>query len=320
MDSTPTRSIGWSYESLNDIEKSALESMLQHDNEVLPPYIPEDSHMHSLTSTTHTIEWPSFNFNCWSKASFDVFTDWPKSVMNFDSWCFNMETSPSNLTDSPFDIYGAPFCPGNWSIDFSDIDNWPLDHIDGSGTHAFSNEASRDDVAQEAIPCSPYGEPSELGPEMTSCQEEPNKLGKRSAYPLETQSQTQVLPKRRKTRSPAAPRKRIRSSRFNFSVDEVERQSQAYKPVPRRCGKTGQWKDFNGKIMDGKLFRTSESEVAFKIRPNGGYMPVWMYWDKQEGWFRGDDIDGHTMVVDRDTMFAAISEGPGCFVGELVKG
>ncbi|KAK8036338.1 hypothetical protein PG993_008952 [Apiospora rasikravindrae] len=301
MDSTPTKPIDSFYVSLNDNEKSALKSMLRRDDEVLTTYIPADSHMHFPTSATHTIDWSptsngsSFDSNCWSNASFD-FVDWSSEPFDFTGWPKNMETSPSSFIDSPFEFYGLPFCPNNWSIDFSDLN-------DSSSSHTFAKEASGDDVTQEAIP---------------SCQEESNELGKRGAHASETPRQPRGR-KKRKPRSPAAPRKRVRSSKFNFSVEEVERQSQAYKPVPRRCGKPGQWKDLNGKVIDGKQFYTGESKVSFKVRPSGGYMPVWMSWDKQKEQFLGEDIDGHTIAVDRGAMFAAVSEGPGSFVGDLVK-
>ncbi|KAK8035684.1 hypothetical protein PG993_010679 [Apiospora rasikravindrae] len=305
MDSTPTRTIDSFYGSLNDNEKSALESMLRRDDEVLPTYTPEDSHMHFPPSATHTTEWSPtsnespFDPNCWSNASSD-FVDWSSEPFDFTGWPKNMETSPSSFIDSPFEFHGLPFYPNNWSIDFSDLN-------DSSSAHTVLGEASGDDVTQEAVLSSPCGEPSDSGLEMINCQEESNELGKRGRK------------KRRKPRSPAAPRKRVRSSKFNFSVEEVERQSQAYKRVPRRCGKPGQWKDFNGKVIDGKHFHTGESELSFKIRPSSGHMPVWMSWDKQEGQFRGEDIDGHTMAVDRGAMFTAVSEGPGSFVGDFIK-
>ncbi|KAK8097360.1 hypothetical protein PG984_016499 [Apiospora sp. TS-2023a] len=323
MDSTPTKPIDSFYGSLNDNEKSALESMLRRDDEVLPTYIPEDSHMHFTTSATHPIEWSPtrngspFDSNCWSNASSD-FIDWSSEPFDFSSWPTNMETSPSSFIDSPFEFYALPFCPNNWSIDFSDLSDWSLELNDSSSAHTFSNATSGDDVAQEAILSSPCGEQLDSELEMISCQEESNEPGKRGAHTSEIPRQTRRR-KKRKPRSPAAPRKRVRSSKFNFSVEEVERQSQAYKRVPRRCGKPGQWKDFNGKVIDGKHFHTGESEVSFKVRPSGGYMPVWMSWDRQKEQFLGEDIDGHTIAVDRGAMFAAVSEGPGSFVGNLVK-
>ncbi|KAK8115587.1 hypothetical protein PG984_012089 [Apiospora sp. TS-2023a] len=317
MDSTPTKPIDSFYVSLNDNEQSVLESMLRRDDEVLLTYILGDSHMHLPTSATHTIDWSptsngsSFDSNCWSNASSD-FVDWSSEPFDFTGWPKNMETSPSSFIDSPFEFYGLPFCPNNWSIDFSDLN-------DSSSSHTFTNEASGDDVTQEAIPSSPCGEPSDSGLEMISCQEESNEFGKRGAHASETPRRPRGRKKKRKPRPPAAPRKRVRSSKFNFSVEEVERQSQAYKRVPRRCGKPGQWKDFNGKVIDGQQFHTGESKVSFKVRPSGGYMPVWMSWDKQKEQFLGEDIDGHTIAVDRGAMFAAVSEGPGSFVGDLIK-
>ncbi|KAK7920681.1 hypothetical protein PG985_008703 [Apiospora marii] len=317
MDSTPTRTVDSFYGSLNDNEKSALESMLRRDDEVLPTYIPEDSHMHLPTSATHTIEWSptnhgsSFDSNCWSNAS-SAFVDWSSEPFGFTGWPKIMETSPSSFIGSPFEFYGLPFCLNDWSIDFSDLN-------DSSSVHIFLDEASGGDVTQEAILLSPCGEPSDSGLEMINCQEESNELGKRGTHASDTPRQPQGRKKRRKPRSPAAPRKRVRSSKFNFSVEEVERQSQAYKRVPRRCGKPGQWKDFNGKVIDGKHFHTGESELSFKIRPSSGHMPVWMSWDKQEGQFRGEDVDGHTIAVDRGAMFTAVSEGPGSFVGDFIK-
>ncbi|KAK8130826.1 hypothetical protein PG984_007264 [Apiospora sp. TS-2023a] len=304
MDSTPTKPIDSFYVSLNDNEKSALKSMLRRDDEVLTTYIPADSHMHFPTSATHTIDWSptsngsSFDSNCWSNASSD-FVDWSSEPFDFTGWPKNMETSPSSFIDSPFEFYGLPFCPNNWSIDFSDLN-------DSSSSHTFAKEASGDDVTQEAIPSSPCGEPSDSGLEMISCQEESNELGKRGAHASETPRQPRGR-KKRKPRSPAAPRKRLsgspkHTSRFLAGVANLA------------SGRISM-----AKVIDGKQFHTGESKVSFKVRPSGGYMPVWMSWDKQKEQFLGEDIDGHTIAVDRGAMFAAVSEGPGSFVGDLVK-
>lgn len=232
-----------------------------------------------------------------------------------------MEPSPSSFIGSPYDFYGASFCPDNWSIDFSNIDNWPLDLIDDSSAQTLSEEAKNDDVIPEAIVYSPCGEQpllSHPGQETMSGDKGSNNLGKRAAHTLETPSQTQVLPKRRKPRSSAAPRKRRGFKKINYSVEEVAWQSQTYK-VLHRCNKPGQWKDSNGKVFDGEYFHTPDSEMSLKVRSGAGHMPVWVTWDKKEERFQGEDIDGKTLVVDRDTMFAAVSKGAGSFVGDLIK-
>ncbi|KAK8029459.1 hypothetical protein PG993_010750 [Apiospora rasikravindrae] len=326
MDSTPTRPTDWFYGSLNENEKSALDSMLRDDDEVLPTYSPEDSHIPFPAGTTDTIEWtsainePIFDLNCRPSASFG-FTGWPKGIMSLVGGRFNMEASRSSFIGSPYDFYGTSFCPDNWSINFSSIENCPLDLIDDSSAQSLSEEAQNDHLIPEAIVYSPCGEHPVLGhpgQETMSCDKESNNLGKRAAHTLETPSQTQVLPKRRRLTSSAAPRKRKGSKKIDYSVEEVAWRSQTYR-VLHRCNKPGQWKDFNGKVFDGEYFHTPDSEMSLKVRSGAGHMPLWVTWDKKKGRFQGEDIDGKTLVVDRDTMFAAVSKGAGSFVGDLIK-